>query len=61
MVGTKILVVDDEAAICQMLRPYLESEGYEVKTAADGAEVKVEGGEVVLDLKPYDFHIVILK
>ena len=27
----------------------------------DGAEVKVEGGEIVLDLKPYDFHIVILK
>ena len=38
MVGTKILVVDDEAAICEMLRLYFENEGYEVKTAADGAE-----------------------
>ena len=27
----------------------------------DGAAVKMEGGEVVLELRPYDFHIVILK
>jgi len=38
MMGTKILVVDDEANICEMLRVYLENEGYEVKTASDGAE-----------------------
>lgn len=38
MMGTKILVVDDEANICDMLRIYLENEGYEVKTASDGAE-----------------------
>ncbi len=36
--GTKILVVDDESAICEMLRVYLENEGYEIKTAGDGAE-----------------------
>ena len=36
--GTKILVIDDDAGICEMLRVYLESEGYEVKTANDGAE-----------------------
>ena len=38
MMGTKILFVDDEANICDMLRIYLENEGYEVKTACDGAE-----------------------
>ena len=38
MMGTKILVVDDEMNICEMLRIYLENEGYEVKTASDGAE-----------------------
>ena len=38
MMGTKILVVDDEANICEMLRVYLENEGYEVKTVGDGAE-----------------------
>lgn len=36
--GTKILVIDDDAGICEMLRVYLESEGYEVKTANDGVE-----------------------
>ncbi len=35
---TKILVVDDDANISELLRMYLEKEGYEVKTAADGAE-----------------------
>lgn len=38
MIGTKILVVDDDENICDMLRLYLENDGYEVKTAADGAE-----------------------
>ena len=36
--GTKILVVDDEINICEMVRTYFENEGYEVKTANDGAE-----------------------
>ena len=36
--STKILVIDDDTKICEMLRVYLENEGYEVKTANDGAE-----------------------
>ena len=36
--ATKILVVDDDLNICDLLRLYLENEGYEVKTANDGAE-----------------------
>lgn len=36
--GTKILVVDDDVNICDLLRLYFENEGYEVKTANDGAE-----------------------
>lgn len=38
MMGTKILVVDDDVNICDVLRLYFENEGYEVKTANDGAE-----------------------
>ncbi|MBQ0101172.1 MAG: response regulator transcription factor [Firmicutes bacterium] len=34
----KILVVDDELAICDLLKLYFEKEGYEVKYANDGAE-----------------------
>lgn len=33
---TRILVVDDEAALVQLVRSYLEREQYEVLTAADG-------------------------
>ena len=36
--GTKILVVDDETGICDLLKIYFEKEGYEVKTAGDGVE-----------------------
>ena len=36
--GMRLLVVDDDANICDLLKIYFESEGYEVKTASDGAE-----------------------
>ena len=36
--STTILVIDDDVNICEMLRIYLENEGYEIKTANDGAE-----------------------
>ena len=38
MMGTKILVIDDDVNICDMLKLYLENDGYEVKTANDGAD-----------------------
>ena len=33
---TKVLVVDDDVNICELIRLYLEKEGYEVKTVYDG-------------------------
>ncbi len=36
--ATKILVVDDDANICDLLDLYFTKEGYEVKTAGDGVE-----------------------
>lgn len=33
---TKVLVIDDDVTICELLRMYLEKEGYEVCTANDG-------------------------
>ena len=35
---TKILVIDDDPAVCDLFRDQLESEGYSVKTAGDGVE-----------------------
>lgn len=34
----KILVVDDDATVCDLLRVVLEREGYDVTAAADGKE-----------------------
>ncbi len=36
--ATRILVIDDDTNICDLLQMYLEKEGYEVKTANDGVE-----------------------
>ena len=38
MVDTKLLIVDDDPNICDMLRLYFENEGYAVRTAYDGNE-----------------------
>lgn len=35
---TKILVIDDDTNICDLLQMYLVKEGYEVRTANDGVE-----------------------
>lgn len=36
--ATKLLVIDDDPNICDLLKIYFENEGYEVKTAGDGIE-----------------------
>ncbi|WP_083248349.1 response regulator transcription factor [Desulfuribacillus stibiiarsenatis] len=38
MVKERILVVDDEQEICELLKDYLENEGYEVFVAYDGKQ-----------------------
>ena len=38
MVTDKILIVDDEETLCEVLKLNLENEGYEVKVASDGSE-----------------------
>ncbi|MBR2343384.1 MAG: response regulator transcription factor [Clostridia bacterium] len=50
---TKLLIVDDDPNICDMLRLYFENEGYKVKTAGDG----VEG---LQSFKLYDPDLVLL-
>ena len=44
---TKVLIVDDEPAIREVLEMILQEWGYEVRLASDGAEAKdtVEGYE----------------
>ena len=38
MTDTKILVVDDDPKICELLKMYFSNEGYDVKIASDGVE-----------------------
>jgi len=38
MMETKILVIEDEAAISEPIKTFFESEGYDVKVACDGSE-----------------------
>lgn len=35
---TKLLVIDDDTNICEMLKLYFENEGYQVKTCSDGVQ-----------------------
>ena len=50
---TKLLIVDDDVNICEMLKLYFENEGYKVKTAENG----VEG---LAAFKVYDPDLVLL-
>ena len=49
---TKLLIVDDDPNICDMLKLYFENEGYKVKTANDGVEglsyFKIDEPDLVL-------------
>ena len=53
MLDTKMLIVDDDLNICDLLKRYFENEGYSVKTANNGAEG-------VSFFKVYDPDIVLL-
>ena len=53
MMDTKILVIEDEVALSDTIRAYFETEGYDVKVAADGSEG-------ISFFKMYDPDIVIL-
>ena len=46
----KILVVDDDTNICELLRLYLEKDGYRVKTVNDGAAAIEASGTYSPDL-----------
>ena len=52
MPNEKILVVDDDTNICELLRLYLEKEGYVVKIVNDGVkeinEFKQENQDITL-------------
>jgi DNA-binding NtrC family response regulator len=54
---SSILVVDDEDALRTVLSGELASEGYEVRTAADGDDAVSEMGKAVFDLVLLDIKM----
>jgi CheY-like chemotaxis protein len=54
-VKTNVLVVDDDAGICDMLSTVLEDEGYAVETAVDGLEGLAEARRARPDVVLLDF------
>ncbi len=48
--SNKLLIVDDDLNICEVLKLYLESDGYEVKIATDGDEALERLGSFDPDL-----------
>ena len=49
----RVLLVDDDRELCQMLTEYLQAEHFDVKSVHDGADALAE-------LKLNDFEILIL-
>src|ERR671922_106723 len=53
----RVLVVEDDDAIAQVLQRSLRMEGYEVRIARDGVEARVEGLDAGADdylVKPFE-------
>src|SRR6185369_17283630 len=55
--GKKVLVIDDEEAILQMVRETLAEQGYEVDVARDGESALSRLGEISYDLALCDWKM----
>ena len=53
----KILVVDDDENICELVRLYLDKEGFEVSTANDGIEAIEEFKRTTPDMVILDIML----
>ena len=60
MAAERILVVDDDTNICELLRLYLEKDGYEVSIANDGGEAVKMFQELSPDLMLLDIMLPVL-
>jgi len=60
MASERILVVDDDTNICELLRLYLEKDGYEVSIANNGGEAVKMFQEISPDLMLLDIMLPVL-
>ncbi len=52
--ATRVLVVDDDAELCELLREFLEGEGFVVQTAGDGEHGAAAALDVAVELVVLD-------
>ncbi len=57
MAQKKILIVDDEVKVCDILKAYLEKEGYEVIVATDGKSAVEKAQKANPDLILLDLNL----
>ena len=57
MANEKILVVDDDKNICELLRLYLVKEGYNVTMVHDGGAALAEFDNLRLDMNSYELRV----
>ena len=50
LTGAKVLIVDDDERLCRVLSRYLTREGYSVREAANGDEMRTRLAEAPADL-----------
>ncbi len=55
--GKKILVVDDERKVCELLQAYLEREGFMVASAHDGKAAVLAADQIKPDLVLLDLTL----
>ena len=53
MTSGKLLVVDDDRNLLELIRMRLESSGFEVATARDEAEARARAEEMVAKIRAY--------
>ena len=51
LTGAKILIVDDDERLCRTLAKYLTREGYSVREALNGDEMRAKLGKAWLRLR----------
>ena len=58
--ATRVLIVDDDAALAEVVSRYLEREGFEVQVATDGASGLAMALESLPDLVVLDLMLPVL-
>jgi len=60
MLRKKILVVDDEPKVCELIKAYLEKDGYDVIVTGDGGSAVEKARSLKPDLVVLDINLPVM-